>query len=325
MNTQPRRRPIFALGTTTLALALARCEESSENNGTGSSTTLTAPGIVGPNGSDPLGDNQPTLTVTNVTVSTGAAPTYTFQVATDQAFTATVAQASGIAQGSGQTSWEVSQPLNQGSYFWRARGDASGTAGPYSAVAQFSILGVGGPGETVVVFDDLTDGATLATDREGGTLTPQGWRVNDNTDYLRYDVPTVDNGYVQWQNVGLTPRGVNDASHMLFGMWDPTAGAYRQNAFRVHVQKLWGSHAQSAVHPFPVDLPGTRGRGGVQLHQLESRADVHVENRLGSVRRSVRRAQCSSTESRSCRCATTVPTSPRRNGSSSESRSGTNR
>jgi hypothetical protein len=194
----------------------------------------------GPNSTSPIGDDQPTLTVTNATVSTGAAPTYTFQVATDQGFTSTVAQASGIAQGSTQTSWEVSQPLGEGAYFWRARAEASGTAGPYSAVAQFAILGVGGgPGETVVVFDDLTDGSTLATDREGGSFTPQGWRVNNNTDYLRYEVPTVENGYVQWQNVGLTPRGANEASHMLFGMWDPTAGAYRQNPFRVHLQKLW--------------------------------------------------------------------------------------
>ncbi len=240
MNTQPRRRPILALGTTTLALALARCEDSGNNNGTGSSASITAPGIVGPNSSAPIGDNQPTLTVTNATVSTGATPTYTFQVSTDQAFGSTVAQASGIAQGSGQTSWEVSQPLGEGSYFWRARGDVSGTAGPYSAVAQFTIQGFGaGPGETLVVFDDLTDGGTLATDQQGGTFTPQGWRVNNNTDYLRYEVPTVENGYVQWQNVGLTPRGVNEASHMLFGMWDPTAGAYRQNPFRVHLQKLW--------------------------------------------------------------------------------------
>ena len=240
MDTQPRRRPILALGTTTLALALARCEEGGDNNGTGSSATISAPGIVGPNSSSPIGDNQPELTVTNATVSTGAAPTYSFQVATDQGFTSTVAQASGIAQGSAQTSWEVSQPLDEGAYFWRARAEASGTAGPYSAVAQLAILGVGGgPGETVVVFDDLTDGSSLATDREGGSFTPQGWRVNNNGDFLRYEVPTIENGYVQWQNLGLTPRGANDASHMLFGMWDPTAGGYTRNAFRVHVQKLW--------------------------------------------------------------------------------------
>ncbi len=244
MSTRLRQRPILTLGTTTLALALARCGEESGggNGGTGSSPTISAPGIVGPNSPTPIGDSTPTLTVTNATVSTGASPTYTFNVATDQGFTSTVAQTSGIAQGSGQTSWEVSSTLGPGAYFWRARAEVSGTAGPFSAVAQFSILEVGGgPGETVVVFDDLTDGSTLATDREGGTFTPQGWRVNDNGDFLRYEVPTVENGYVQWQNLGLTPRGANDASHMLFGMWDPTAGAYRQNPFRVHLQKLWPS------------------------------------------------------------------------------------
>ncbi len=241
MHTQLRRRPVLPFGVATIALTLARCEDSGGNNGTGSSPTITAPGVVGPNDPSPLGDNQPTLTVTNATVSTGAAPTYSFQVATDQGFSSAVAQASGIAQGSGQTSWEVTQALEAGAYFWRARAEASGTSGPYSAIAQFSILGTQpGPGETLVVFDDLTDGSTLATDREGGTLTAQGWRVNGNADFLRYEVPPLDNGYVQWQNLGLTPQGANDASHMLFGMWDPTAGAYRQNAFRVHVQKLWG-------------------------------------------------------------------------------------
>jgi hypothetical protein len=240
MRIQLRRRATLPLGVTTLALSLARCEDS-DNGGTGSSTTITAPGIVGPNSPSPVGDNQPTLTVTNASVSTGASPTYSFQVATDQGFSSTVAQASGIAQGSAQTSWEVSQVLGEGAYFWRARAEVSGTAGPYSQVAQFAILGTQpGPGETLLVFDDLTDGSTLATDREGGTFTSQGWRVNGNRDFLRYELPPVDNGYVQWQNLGLTPQGVNDASHMLFGMWDPTAGAYRQNAFRVHVQKLWG-------------------------------------------------------------------------------------
>lgn len=266
MSFRLRRRPILALGTTTVALALARCEDSGGSNGTGSSPTISAPGIVGPNSSSPISDTQPTLTVTNASVSTGAAPTYTFQVATDQAFTSTAAQASGIAQGSAQTSWEVSQALESGTYFWRARADASGTAGPFSAVAQFAILEVGGgPGETVVVFDDLTDGGTLATDREGGTFTSQGWRVDNNTDFLRYEVPTVENGYVQWENVGLTPRGVNDASHMLFGMWDPTAGAYRQNAFRVHLQKLW---------PNPHNPPFLRFRWISQGIEEEAGTDI---------------------------------------------------
>jgi hypothetical protein len=245
MATQPRKLHYVAVGTTLLALALTRCGDSGGSSGggggTGASITITAPAIVEPNSPSPISDTQPTLTVANATVSNGSTPTYTFQVATDSGFASIVAQQSGVAQGSGQTSWEVSQPLGNGAYFWRSRAESAGTTGPFSATAQFAILGAGtGAGETIVVFDDLTDGSSLATARSGGTFTSQGWRVETNADYLRYEVPTVENGYVQWQNVGLTPRGANDASHMMFGMWDPTAGAYRQNPYRVHLQKLWG-------------------------------------------------------------------------------------
>ena len=222
-----------------LALSLGGCgDESNGGSGTGTSITLTAPGIVGPNSSAPLADTQPTLTVTNATASNGAAPTYTFQVASDQGFGSVVAQASGIAQGSAQTTWEVSQPLNSGSYFWRARADASGVAGPFSAVAQLAVLGIGGPGESVVVNDSLTNGSTLAIERGGGTFTPDGWRVDSNSDFLRYEVPTIEHGYVQWQNIGMTPQGIAD-SRMLFGMWDPTTGNFRTNAFRVNLQHNW--------------------------------------------------------------------------------------
>ena len=245
MRIQPltKRFRLQTLAPAAVALTFAACGDDNNSGGgnTGQSVTITAPGIVGPNDASPIADTQPTLTVTNASVSNGSGATYTFQVATDQGFDSIVVQVSGIGQGSGQTSWEVSQALANGSYFWRARAESGGTNGPFSAVASFAILGVGGgPGETIVVFDALTGGSTLATGGNGGTLTPQGWRVNNNSDFLRYEVPTVIDGYVQWENIGLTPRGANDGSVMLFGMWDPTAGAYRQNAFRVHLAKLWG-------------------------------------------------------------------------------------
>ena len=228
------------LGVLALAAAFAGCSDS--DSGTTSATvTISAPVIVSPNAPSPVGENPPTLTVTNATVSTGAAATYTFQIATDQGFSSLLRQADNIAQGSGQTSWTPGQPLGDGAYFWRARASASGVTGPFSTVGQFIVSGAPAtkPGETVVVFDPLT-GSTLG-EQHGGTLTPQGWRVETNEDFLRYEVPTVENGYVQWQNTGLTPRGATVDSHMLFGMWDPTAGAFRQNAFRVHLQKLWNN------------------------------------------------------------------------------------
>jgi hypothetical protein len=242
MSTQPLRYLIFGVTFALAVTGFIACSSDGGGDGgtNGPTVTITAPGIVGPNGPSPT--NPPNLTVTNVTVSDGSGATYTFQIATDQAFASIVAQTSGVGQGSAQTSWTPDDVLSGGDYFWRARGDAGGTSGPFSAVAQFTISGGGavGPGETLVVFDPLTNGSTLGL-RGGGTFTQHGWRVNANSDFIRYEVPTVTNGYVQWENLGLTPRGANDASHMLFGMWDPSAGGYTRNAFRVHVQKLWNN------------------------------------------------------------------------------------
>jgi hypothetical protein len=234
MNERPQHTIALLVLT---SLAFTGCGE--EGSDTGSSVTITAPGIVGPNSAAPSSDAQPTLTVANATVSNGAVPTYTFQVASDQAFANIVVQNSGVAQGPSQTSWDVSQPLANGSYSWRARADAAGVGGPFSPVAQLVIQGIGNvPGETIVVQDDLMDGSTVAMERGGGTFTSQGWRVDSNDDFLRYEVDSIESGYVQWENLGLTPQGI-EASHMLFGMWDPMAGRYRTNAFRVNLQHNW--------------------------------------------------------------------------------------
>jgi hypothetical protein len=100
-------------------------------------------------------------------------------------------------------------------------------------------------------------------DREGGTFTSGGWRVDNNSDFLRYEVPSIQNGYVQWQNLGLTPQGIAD-SRMFFGMWDPTAGNFRTNPFRVNLQHNWPP-TTIRPDPTPLDLPGPSGRRGLQL------------------------------------------------------------
>lgn len=242
MSTQPLRRFNFGFLLTLIAAAAIGCGDSGSGGTTTVTVTITAPGIVSPNTSSPIGDNPPTLTVNNATASDGSTLTYTFQVATDQLFASVLRQADGIAQGSGQTSWTLGTALGTGAYFWRARGASGSTVGAWSAVAQFVLGGGSGtsPGDTTVVFDPLTDGMTVGQ-QFGGTLTPEGWRVNTNGDFMRYEVPAITNGYVQWQNVGLTPRGANEASHMLMGMWDPSAGGFRSNPFRVHLQKLWNN------------------------------------------------------------------------------------
>ena len=220
---------------------LVDCGSDGNQNGpTTTTVTLTAPGLVEPAPGTAVGTNQPTLIVSNANVSNGSTPTYTFQVATDAGFATIVAQQSGVAQGNGQTSWQVTVELQAGEYFWRARASAAGVQGPFSPNGSFSVGGVVPSGQ-VVLFDPLTNGSTLAIDRSGGEFTDRGWRVTSNSDFLRYEVDAISSGFVQWQNVGLTPRGFNDDSTLLFGMWDPSAGGYRANPYRVHVQKLWNN------------------------------------------------------------------------------------
>jgi hypothetical protein len=211
------------------------------DSGSSPTVTITAPGIVSPTSGSQVGETRPTLTVSNATASNGATPTYTFQVASDSSFNTMIVQQGGISQGSGQTSWQVTQDLPSLQYFWRARGDVSGTQGPWSSTADFTVTGGVQPGDIVVINDPLTNGGSAqAIARGGGTFTDRGWRVDTNQDFLRYEVNSISNGFVQWNNVGLTPRGATADSHMLFAMWDPSAGGFRANAFRVNIQKLWG-------------------------------------------------------------------------------------
>ena len=96
MSTQPLRRFSFGFLLTLIAAAAIGCGDSGSGGSTTVTVTITAPGIVSPNAPSPIGDNPPTLTVSNATASDGSL-TYTFQVATDQLFASVLRQADGIA------------------------------------------------------------------------------------------------------------------------------------------------------------------------------------------------------------------------------------
>jgi hypothetical protein len=233
---------MMVLGTITLFQACNGGSDGGDNGGSSASPTISAPNILSPASGSQVSETQPTLTVSNATVSTGATPTYNFQVATDDAFSTIVVQQAGVAQGSGQTSWQVTEELVGTQFFWRARAVVGATQGPFSSVANFTVTGGVSPGDVVVINDPLTTGSSAhAIDRRGGEFTDRGWRVTANSDFLRYEVDAIQSGFVMWNNTGLTRRGFNADSHMLFGMWDPTAGGFRANPFRVNVQKLWNN------------------------------------------------------------------------------------
>jgi len=207
-----------------------------------SSVTLGAPNIVSPATGTQLSGDEVTLTVTNVSVSGSATPTYSFQVATDSAFGNIVAQTSGVQQGSdGQTSWVVNTALEAGEYFWRAQASVAGTNGPFSQ-GNFEVSGIQTRGKTdmVLLFDPLTNGTTLG-DMGGGELTPEGWRVIASSNFLVYDMPTIESGFLEFDIKGLDIRNLTRDARHLFWMWDPSLGSNMTgNRFRVSVQKLDG-------------------------------------------------------------------------------------
>lgn len=225
------------------AFALPGCSDEGGGSSSGPSVTISAPALVSPaNGSEVSG--QVTLTVSNVTVSGGGTASYTFQVAEDAGFTSMVAQAQNVPEGAGgRTSWTAGSEFGDAELFWRARASAGGTQGPFSGTGNFRFRGgasTSGKNDTVVLFDPLTDGSTLG-DVGGGEFTSEGWKVIASSNFIVYDMETIETGFLEFDIKGLDIRNpTRDARHLFF-MWDPSLGSdMTSNRFRVSLQKLDG-------------------------------------------------------------------------------------
>jgi hypothetical protein len=224
-------------------LVASACGDEDEG-GAGPSVTVGAPGLVSPADGAAIA-GEVTLTVSNAAVSGGPGPArYTFQISPSTAFTDIAAQAADIPEGAGgQTSWTVSSEIAAGEFFWRARATVGTTQGPFSAAGRFQFRGAvsgGGGTDTVVLFDPLTNGTSLGNQR-GGTFTPEGWKVEASSNYIAYDMQTIENGFLEFDVKGLDIRNpTRDARHLFF-MWDPSLGSdMTTNRFRVSLQKLDG-------------------------------------------------------------------------------------
>jgi len=193
-------------------------------------------------------DPNPTLSVRNASSQDSARPTYDFQVGIDDGFRGMAAETTGQAEGSGgETSWRVPTALPDGRYYWRARAVSSLGPGPYSPISDFFIGESTSPSPSPSpspappssgeLFDPLTSGRSIG-DQRGGRFTSSGWQVTGRGDFIRYVVPTIQSGFVEWENVGLSRSNPAHDLYTLFGMWDPSRGDYRENPFRVHVRKL---------------------------------------------------------------------------------------
>lgn len=114
---------------------------SSSSSSSNSTSSVVAPRPMSPaNAAQIRNADQPVvLTVTNGVV-TNATATYTFEIATDQAFSNKVQVKDAIAEGSnGQTSIRLDALAPATDYYWHARAQGGGTTGVFSPVYKFTI------------------------------------------------------------------------------------------------------------------------------------------------------------------------------------------
>ena len=121
-----------------------------------------APTLASPAAGASFTTLNPVLVLTNSTDPDGDSLTYQFQVATSSAFTTIVAQISGVAPGSGTTSWTVTPNLSTGTtYYWRARAFDGSLTSSYAAYRTFSIVANSAP--TVPTLSSPAAAAQLTT------------------------------------------------------------------------------------------------------------------------------------------------------------------
>lgn len=113
--------------------------ETLRRGGGNTPIVINAPTPVSPSGNVIVGSTQPTLIVTNATVTGPAGPiAYRFQVTQDVAFASNVL-AWQVPEQANQTSLAVPQALSaSATYFWRAQAYDGSTTGPWSAIQTFS-------------------------------------------------------------------------------------------------------------------------------------------------------------------------------------------
>jgi carboxypeptidase T len=100
----------------------------------------TAPLLVSPADGATVGTSTPALVVQDATdPDLGDELTYGFKVYGDAMLTDLVAEVSGIAEGAGTTSWTVTPPLANATYYWRAYADDGSERGPCMAAARFRV------------------------------------------------------------------------------------------------------------------------------------------------------------------------------------------
>jgi hypothetical protein len=131
---------LYAMGVG-LALALMAVGCGGGGDPLQPSNSIGLPQLTQPQDGAQVGNAaQPvTLVVQNATVTGSSVLTYTFEVATDSAFTAKVQSRTAVTQGSGQTSLTLDSLAPGRDYYWHARAQTASATGAFSGAFRFTI------------------------------------------------------------------------------------------------------------------------------------------------------------------------------------------
>jgi hypothetical protein len=185
-------------------LAAAACSKSP----TAPATPPAVPALTTPtNGAQIPNQGQPvTLVVLNASGS-AAGTTYTFEVASDMAFTTKVQTKDGISAGiTGQTSAQLDPLPAQRDYYWRARAQATGATGAFSEPFKFSIGGAIALGAPVPI-GPLTNAETSS--RPALRVSNVSRTGPTGPIAYRFEIAR-DSGFASLVVVGTNSEGVNE-------------------------------------------------------------------------------------------------------------------
>jgi subtilase family serine protease len=139
----------------------------------------TMPMLVSPADGAMVEVAQPTLIVSNAASPEGLPLTYTFEVyrrAADGTLTL-VGDATGVAEGAETTSWTLMDPLDEGTYSWRARATDLNQSGPWMSTAGFRVALDSAPAPPTGV-------AAIPGDRQ----VTLAWSTHPETDVTGYRI-----------------------------------------------------------------------------------------------------------------------------------------
>jgi hypothetical protein len=152
-------------------------------------TSSTVPRLNSPSDGAPIPNlSQPlTLTIANSVSTSAAAPTYTFEVATDAGFATIVYSKAGVAQGAdGQTSLTIDKLKPASTYYWRARVISGSTTGLAATPKTFVV----GP-DIILQAPSLASPAQNATIGTA-TLTVTNVQKSGPTGLISYQFDVAD-------------------------------------------------------------------------------------------------------------------------------------